>query len=250
MIALDLILLPWLISTSLSPQGAVAEEPIVTDRPDFTESSLAVPRGSLQIESGFTFARDGGGMRSFGGPEILGRYGIADRLELRFGLPNYNWIDSQPRTEGLDDTYLGAKIQLGPAAGFDFALIPAVFIPSGRPQTRSEAAAPEIKVVWGRDVGNGRSLTGMVYVASIEENGRRRTPVQHTISLGLPVADRTGMFLEHVLDARADLRPAHTIHSGFTYQPNASSQFDIHYGLGLSPGAPDFFIGAGYSIRF
>lgn len=33
-------------------------EPIITDRPDFTESAVTVPRGHLQLETGYTGAYD------------------------------------------------------------------------------------------------------------------------------------------------------------------------------------------------
>lgn len=224
-----------------------AQDPIVTDRPDFTESSVVVPRGSLQIESGFTYERTTRNSTSSAYPETLLRYGLTDRLEMRVGLPNYNRLEGQ---EGFDDLYLGAKIQLGQTkSGIDFALIPAAFIPAGRRGIRSEAVAPEIKATYAASLGI-YALSGMVHVASVEEDGERVTPWQITTSLGIPVKDRIGMFLEHILAAQKGVRPAHTVHSGFTYQPRPDRQFDIHYGFGLTPTAPDFFIGAGFSIRF
>lgn len=228
-----------------------AEAPIVTDRPDFTESSMVVPLGSTQVESGFTFVRADRRNEAFNAPEILVRHSLGAKTELRVGLPNYNWIKTDDsRTEGPDDTYLGAKIQLGPCKGIDLALIPAVFIPTGRKGIRSEAWSPELKFVYSLGLPNDLSLSGMVYVASVEEEGDRVTPLQHTVSLGIPIRDKVGMFVEHVLDVQKNSRPAHLLHSGFTYQPKADRQFDLHYGIGLNRNAPDFFIGAGFSIRF
>lgn len=228
------------------------EIPIVTDRPDFTESSVVVPLGSTQVESGITFVRVARRTEAFSAPEVLIRHSLNNRAELRVGLPNYNWFKSSgSRIEGLDDTYLGAKIQLGPTkGGVDLAIIPAAFIPTGRRGIRSESVSPEIKFVYSLGLPNDLSLSGMVYVASVEEDGDRETPLQHTVSLGIPVRDKVGMFVEHVLDVQRGSRPAHLIHSGFTYQPRPDRQFDLHYGFGLSPSSPDFFIGAGFSIRF
>lgn len=225
-----------------------SQDPIVTDRPDFTESSLVVPRNALQIETGLTYEKITRRASNLSGPEALLRYGLADKLELRVGLPNYNRFES-PDAEGFDDLYLGAKIQLGSHRGTDFALIPAVFIPAGRRGIRSESVTPELKVTYARDIG-AYALSGMVHVASVEEEGERSTPFQLTNSLGIPVKERIGMFLEHILGAQDGERPAHILHSGFTYQPRPDRQFDLHYGFGLTPNAPDFFIGAGFSIRF
>lgn len=228
-----------------------AEVPIVTDRPDFTESSVVVPLGSTQVESGFTFVRSDRRNELFNAPEVLIRHSLGPKAELRVGLPNYNWLRaSGSRQEGWDDTYLGAKFQLGPCKGNDFAVIPAVFIPAGRKGIRSEALSPEVKFVYSLGLPKDCSLSGMVYVASLEEGGDRITPLQHTISLGIPLRDKVGMFVEHVLDVQRHSRPSQLLHSGLTYQPRPDRQFDLHYGIGLTRNAPDFFIGAGFSIRF
>lgn len=239
----------WVVA--LASFGIFAsEDPIVTDRPDFTESGVVVGMGRTQVESGLTFERFRRRQESLGAPEVLIRHGLGGKTELRVGLPNYYWVRS-PKLEGFGDTYLGVKIQLGPTReGIDFAVIPAVSIPTGRKGIRSESASPEVKVVYGLDLPNDLSLSGMVYVSSVEEDGERLTPLQHTVSLGIPIRDGVGMFLEHVLDVQRGSRPTHLLHSGFTYQPRPDRQFDIHYGIGLTRNAPDFFIGAGYSIRF
>lgn len=221
----------------------VRTQPIVTDRPDFTESSELVAVGSLQIESGATYERSGGEYRA-SGPEVLLRYGASERLEWRLGLPNYTSGD----VEGFDDLYLGAKLPLGTYWRFQLAAIPAVFIPVGREGVRSESPAPELKVVWSTEFGEN-SLSGMVYVSSSEEGGVRLTPVQHTISLGVPVKDRVNAFFEHVLDMQNGSAPQHTFHSGLTFQPVPTRQFDLHFGFGLTKDAPDFFVGLGYSVR-
>ena len=62
--------------------------PLVTDRPDFTESTKTIPRGHLQIEAGFTFVYDRRGddrLRDHAAPELLLRIGLADDFELRIG---------------------------------------------------------------------------------------------------------------------------------------------------------------------
>ena len=62
--------------------------PLVTDRPDFTEGTVLVPRGTFQFEMGTTYQRHDVGY-AVSGPELLLRYGLRRRVELRFGLPDY-----------------------------------------------------------------------------------------------------------------------------------------------------------------
>lgn len=250
--------MPWfafpatLVAAIASVQDPV-QDPIVTDRPDFTESSFVVPLGSTQIESGFTWLRLDGQNSSLSGLEVLIRKSLSKKAELRIGLPNYNWQYSSgnPTQQGFDDTYLGFKFQLGPTRdGTEMAIIPAIFLPSGRNGIRSESHALDLKFVWARSLPNDLSLSGMLYWSNPMTNGQRTDTWEHTVSLGIPLREKLGMFVEHVLDASKGSVPDHLLHSGFTFQPNPNTQFDIHFGVALSGGGPNSFIGAGYSVRF
>lgn len=220
----------------------MTQDPIVTDRPDFTESSVVVPLGTIQYESGVTYTVDGNG-RSFQAPELLIRTSLGSRAEIRLGLPSHTWSHE---LRGWDDVYLGAKFQIGPFLdGTGFALIPAVMIPVGSDGLRSPSVSPEVKAVWSRELSDETSLAGMLYASYVEE----RTFWQHTVSFGMPVADGIGAFVEHVLDVAHRLRPAHTLHAGLTYRPRPNMQYDVHLGLGLNREAPRAFIAGGFSVR-
>src|SRR5712692_9927121 len=69
-------------------QSPTAEPEIVTDRPDITESSIVIPRGSLQLENGLTWTNDHG-QQTLDLSETLLRFGTFDRTELRIVVPNY-----------------------------------------------------------------------------------------------------------------------------------------------------------------
>jgi hypothetical protein len=95
--------------------GANAQNPIVTDRPQITSSSVVVPCGSLQFEHGVQETSNGD-QRSFDLPETLVRFGIASKTELR---------TASGFATGFGDLSLGLKQQLGPTrGGFDVSLIP------------------------------------------------------------------------------------------------------------------------------
>ena len=61
---------------------------IVTDRPDVTESSTVVSKGSLQIENGATLTTDHG-FPAFDLSETLIRLGVSTSTEVRLVVPNY-----------------------------------------------------------------------------------------------------------------------------------------------------------------
>ena len=78
----------WSYGTSFSG-GPDLDEPLVTDRPDFTEASSTVGLGVAQLEFGYTYTYDNDGTQStrthsFGEPLL--RVGIlAEWLEFRCG---------------------------------------------------------------------------------------------------------------------------------------------------------------------
>ena len=251
-VSLMTLVMPW-GSWAWAQESPPTKSPIVTDRPDFTESNQLVRRGALQLESGFTVTHPRGGGRSVGLPELLLRYGAAQGIEWRVGVPGFERVTARgvPTLSGFGDTYLGLKLPLPSLKkGTELALIPAVFIPSGQAGIASEATQPEVKLVWAHGLSEERSLSGMLYVSVPQEEGRRQQRLQHTLSYGLSLAERTAMFIEAVTDLGQGIALTHQLHSGVTFQPDATSQWDIHFGIGLNRHAPHSFVAAGYSIRF
>src|SRR5688500_373298 len=68
--------------------------PLVTDRPDFTESAVTVP-GGVQVEAGATYAGEAGADGTTVG-EVLVRAALTPRAELRVGVPSYVTASAGP----------------------------------------------------------------------------------------------------------------------------------------------------------
>ena len=66
-------------SAASADQCPARESPIVTDRPDVTNSSLVVPQGSFQSENGINFSQRSGN-HEFDGTESRLRWGIVPCL--------------------------------------------------------------------------------------------------------------------------------------------------------------------------
>ena len=75
-------------SAASADQCPARDSPIVTDRPDVTNSSLVVPQGSFQSENGNNFSQRGGN-HEFDGTESRLRWGIVPCLEVLVDLPTY-----------------------------------------------------------------------------------------------------------------------------------------------------------------
>jgi len=108
-----------LILTLFLLTNSVAQT-IVTDRPDQTESSSTIKKGSLQIESGFLFYQTEKTnlldnierKKNIYFPTTLFRLGLTEELELRI-LNQYQYqIYGSNLAHGFNDLEVGLKIQL------------------------------------------------------------------------------------------------------------------------------------------
>src|ERR1700732_1744764 len=84
---------------------------IATDRPDVTNSSLVVPRGSVQLENGINWTIRQGASVIDGSNSRL-RIGVAQCVEVLFDLPNYFHSLRGPATAGYSDFSPAIKRQL------------------------------------------------------------------------------------------------------------------------------------------
>src|ERR1700742_4653275 len=93
-----------------------AKDPIATDRPDVTNSSLVVPFGSLQSENGINLSeRDGG--RAIDGTNTRWRLGVAPCLEFLVDVPSYTGNIHGPGSSGFSDVAPAVKWQVSPIPG-------------------------------------------------------------------------------------------------------------------------------------
>ena len=148
-----MLLFAVLFAGSARCQQMPDEPGIVTDRPDVTESSIVIPKGSVQLENGITWTKqrhDNGIVAS----ETLLRVGLLNRTELRVVLPNYSadpTMSSAP--SGFGDIAIGGKQQLGPLPGhFDLSVIVAVSLPTGADRISSHGFDPFVKFPWSKDL--------------------------------------------------------------------------------------------------
>jgi hypothetical protein len=222
---------------------------IVTDRPDFTESSSTVGSGRWQVEMGLTYSWTNED-RETQAPETLLRVGCGPRWELRLGLPSYRMQREGGVTgDGWGDMYFGAKVQLldGPR-GLQVACIPGLLSAMDTQSGGGSRHAADVKFAWSKDVGAGRSLAGMLAVGAQIGPGAPRPVWQHTLALSLPLTARASTILEHSCEISHGNRPDHVVHLGFTFRPTRSTQLDLHVGTSLSGPSRGAFVGFGYSF--
>ena len=250
-------------------------EPLVTDRPDFTESSVAVGRGVVQVEFGYTFTSrtsDGVTVRTQTAGEQLMRAGFyADWLEFRLGMvPGgidgfdfaiplaFEQIKSggaSTSTAGVTDLYAGFKLALFPQDGSlpELALIPQVNIPTGSASFSSDRYEPGVNLVYSWALDESLSMAGSTQVNRAIDDGRDGyAEYAQSLAFGRSLGERVTAYAEWYafFPRGTDLANSEQyLNGGLAWAITDDFQFDIRVGFGLNDDSDDFFIGSGFSVR-
>jgi hypothetical protein len=246
-----IFLLAALSATTTRGQSLPSVNPeIVTDRPDVTESSVVVPKGSLQLENGITWTSDRGA-NTIDLAETLMRFGASTRTEIRIVAPNHlNGLSYPDSPSGFGDIALGMKQQLGPLpGGFDLSLIAALSLPTGADRVSSHGFDPFIKLPWSKDLRAGWSIGGMQSVFWNTEDGRRNLTGEQTLYIEKQLTKPWDAFAEYAGDFAQWGGSKQIAHLGTAYRITPTQQVDFHFGFGLSHTAPGRFFAVGYSFR-
>lgn len=238
--------------------------PVVTDRPDKTESTSIVPRRYAQLEAGWSLETVNGAgtsLHTHSVPGLLARVGVSSRLEARIGFAGFQLTNqvAPGAAEGLGDMDLGFKYRLANARGPlpDIALIAAMSVPTGAEGVTSGRADPTVLLTLSRPLGDRVSVgsnLGSSWTTTDDGQGGRTTlmDLTYTLSFGVALSERVGTFAETFGSLPAgDGDHAHHLDGGVTFVVRDNLQLDVSAGRGIAgAGASDWFVGAGVSVRF
>lgn len=253
--------------TVLVSASATAGEPdeIVTDRPDFVESSNVVGKGKIQIETSLAVERDnanGKRERTTTTPTLI-RLGVTETLELRVETDgrtvarSTNHASGASVTErGMADSAIGAKWHLADANGIlpSVGLLAHLDLPSGADAFRGDGVRPSLRLVGEWDLPHEMSLGLMPgIVMDKDAEGRRYTGGIFGLVVGKSWTGRFRTFAEIAMP-----RIATTEHGGVqaavdigaAYLVNRQVQIDAALARGLNKNTPDLGWTVGLSVKF
>lgn len=249
----------------LCPAVQAAEESIVTDRPDFVESSDVVGAGRFQIETSIAWERskrDGVTSKTRSTPTLL-RIGLSDSWEFRIEtegsmsskLSGPGFSES---ASGWADTALGFKWhqQDGdeasgkPGMGWLFH----VDVDSGSSAFRGQGLRPSVRFVAEWDLPSGMSL-GVMPGIFVERNdeGQRYTAALLSAVVGKQLAEKLRGFAELSARQIASKRNGGnvlTLDGGLAYLLSNDAQVDVAVSRGLNKNTPDWQWTVGLSLRY
>ena len=239
-------------------------EPLVTDRPDFTEASSTVGRGRIQLEMGYTYTydtQDGSQVVSHSYPEPLFRIGLlAEWLELRVA---WNYLNERTtsRSEstnlsGSEDLYLGFKIALTEQCGIlpEMAIMPQMTVPTAGSAFTENETLPGINWLYSWELSENVALGGSTQGnQAIDDSGADFLELAQSLTVGVGLTEQLGSYFEWYAffphSAEVAL-PEHYLNGGFTWLAHDNLQYDVRVGAGLNDNADDYFLGTGMSLRY
>jgi len=251
-----------IIMSLLISQVIIAQDdnpPLVTDRPDRTESAITVPQKTFQIESGFNFGWDeneGYSTKELGFNGTLLRYGILKRFEARVGI-GYAGLEKLDQTTD-EKTTLDGFVPL--VIGFKWNILHG----DGPIPTIGFLSHIDIPQAASKDFNDGNVLHNIILAGSWKLSntfnlgfniGSRidwkeyNFTTLYTTSLGINLAKWLGAFVEFYGFLPAGEYSDNRFDMGFTFPVRHNLQFDISGGLGISKNSPDGFASFGVSWR-
>jgi len=240
------------------------DDTIVTDRPDFVESSDVVGRGKFQIETSVSLERnDDSGMstHTYTTPTLV-RIGLNDRWELR--METDGLVSERATANGISETSHGySDIALGLKWHFtdgdarthspSTAWLMHVDMNTGSSDFRGNGLRPSLRFVaeWElSDVVSCGVMPGVIY----DQNDRHRfVSGILAATCGKQFTSAVRGFVElagQQLANKSDGGDVITADAGATWLLSKSVQLDASVQRGLTNDTPNWAVGVGFSMKF
>ncbi len=217
--------------------GTAIAQPIVTDRPDQTESSSTVPRGSMQIESGVLLGFTGDNLFSVKQllmPTTLLRFGLTEGIELRV-FNQFERIKNQindKEVEGFSDLEIGVKINLLSRDDIptEIAFISHVVLPTGAAGLTLSSVGTLNKLSVSHQLSKN---TAIGYNLGYNYFGAGKGEFNYTLAVGTGITEKLSFFLEPYGSLNAFYHKLN-VNAGLTYLLKDNFQLDFSLGTGVN----------------
>lgn len=245
-------------SISLLAQESDLNTPLITDRPDATESPSVAPVGTLQIETGAFYEEVKDENLLFKNSTYnttLLRIGLLERMELRIG-----WDFTEIKTvrdnielngiqNGLSPLLLGTKVNITKENGLlpEIGLIGHLYLPfTASNDFKPETTGVDFRFSFAHTLSESSSLSYNIGAEWGDDSPE--AAYIYTLAYGYSITDRFGIYVELYGDFPEDDKANHLWDAGLTYLINNSIQLDATVGSGINNGQK-ILLSGGLSIR-
>jgi hypothetical protein len=238
--------------------------PIITDRPDASNTSFLIPKGYFQVESG---SQLDGNKYSPDNCQLIYTY---DNTSFKFSpshlvelklISGYckqannkktYWDKSPNEVNGFTPLVIGSKVLLiEQKALFPHLSLETNFVlPGNRTLGAPTFVCPEIRLLMFNHLTKHLSLSYNLGIDYFNSSKLANPRYLYTLSLGIALLNKLGAFVESYGYFQSSTRADYRIDGGLTYHIFNQLQADLAGGYGLSSVSPNFFLTTGLSWRF
>lgn len=194
---------------------------IATDRPSaLTENATSLYKNGIQLESGLLIELDSGETQSISAPNLLLRYGLTEKTELR--LMNDVLINEGNIILGV--WTIGTKIQLYESDKMNLSVLSSTALPNVNGEMGSLLEQPISAKVIGNYAVSKTNSVGYTVGYTINQN-----EIGYSLFLSHNFSDNISSFIE-LYGFNEQLN----IDAGFAYLIQDKLQFDAYFGTGLN----------------
>ena len=228
---------------------------IDVDRPDQTNAPFVMYKGYLQFEMGISIQTDNSGEKDFSVPNLMVRYGLFKKAELRIAttIDHYPIQLSSNETihqTGVQPLTIGTKIALAREKKWfpETSLILGLAFPKlASKDLQADKIAPNLTLSMQNTLSKKWSVA---YNIGPSWDGYTNRPSwNYSASFGLDLNENWDTFMETYGSFSKDDAPGHNVDAGLGYYANENIKFDVSAGVGISKDGPPWFVGIGGSWR-
>lgn len=254
---------PWLERESGESEGGV-EEHLETDRDSFTPATTTVGKGRTIFESAYSYLDNRNIADTHSLPEIVTRYGLTDRIELRFG---WNWeaggggsVSGGDAGGGLEELGLrvesqmlyGVKILVTEQESWlpQSSCIIQAASPTSGPETSTDFL---VGYVFGYKFFDDWQLNSSLRYNATKEEGDHHNQWAPSVVLKVPVHERWNIHGEYFgifTDGKETGQNPQYFSPGVHYLISPDFEVGVRVGWGLNDDAANFFSNVGIGVRF
>lgn len=251
-----------LVVTALSITSTIAQStdlgPMVTDRPDATESPILVDKGYIQVETGAfyeTFEDQGITQDNYTFNTTLIRIGLLENLELRLGADfvegktKINGVKQDDVSSGFSPLLFGAKVGIAKEKGWapEIALMGHVYLPfTAGTDYKPQTTGVDFRFSLGHTLSE-RSVLGYNLGAAWGDDSSEAAFV-YTLVYGYAVTKDFGLYAELYGDTPENSKANHFWDAGMVYVVSNNFQLDATIGTSITKGQ-DLLLSFGFSFR-
>lgn len=240
---------------------------IETDRDSFTPATTTVGRGRTILESAYSFVENRGTKESHSFPELIVRYGLSKRLELRVGW-NYEVggapVDTSGVDAGADDTLEGASLERESNVAYglklsiteQLALRPAsaVIVQASSPTSGNANDSQLITTyVFGWELPYRMKLDAALRYGTASEKEDHFNLWAPSVVLKAPLGERWNVHAEYfgIMSTQKERDTNRQyISPGIHYLITPDLEVGVRVGWGLNDETARFFSNVGFGWRF